>query len=190
MQSIRASKGAILLVALFVLQSISSILTPEDSFLNEQDDYGQVEWVQFDLEEGVFHNARGILDESVELEQRSVYAGTTLGIYDDGGLTLSRPVPVEWMQARHDLSLLLISNNINMLDARQQINEIQGLEIREFIYPSGLIIQGTPSALLEAEGLDSVSSFHSVPIAMLVQEEILDVLFLEDGDQSLIGQRI
>ena len=87
MQSIRASKGAILLVALFVLQSISSILTPEDSFLNEQDDYGQVEWVQFDLEEGVFHNARGILDESVELEQRSVYAGTTLGIYDDGGLT-------------------------------------------------------------------------------------------------------
>ena len=40
MQSIRASKGAILLVALFVLQSISSILTPEDSFLDEQDDYG------------------------------------------------------------------------------------------------------------------------------------------------------
>ena len=77
-----------------------------------------------------------------------------------------------------------------MLDARQQINEIQGLEIREFIYPSGLIIQGTPSALLEAEGLDSVSSFHSVPIAMLVQEEILDVLLLEDGEQSLIGQRM
>ena len=190
MQSIRASKGAILLVALFVLQSISSILTPEDSFLDEQDDYGQVEWVQFDLEEGVFHNARGILDETVELEQRSVYAGTTLGIYDDTGLTLSRPVPVDWMQARHDLSLLLISNNINMLDARQQINEIQGLEIREFIYPSGLIIQGTPSALLEAEGLDSVSSFHPVPIAMLVQEEILDVLLLEDGEQSLIGQRM
>ncbi len=190
MQSTRASKGAILLVALFVLQSISSILTPEDSFLNEEDEYGQVEWVQFDLEDGVFHNAVGLFDESIELEQRSVYAGTTLGVYDDSGLTLSRPVPVDWMQARHDLSLLLISNNINMLDARQQINEIQGLEIREFIYPSGLIIQGTPAAILEAESLDSVSSFHPVPIAMLVQEEILDVLLLEDGEQSLIGQRM
>ena len=190
MQSIRASKGAILLVALFVLQSISSILTPEDSFLDEQDDYGQIEWVQFDLEEGVFHNAIGILDESVELEQRSVYAGTTLGIYDDSGLTLSRPVPIEWMQARHDLSLVLISNQINMLDARLELGEIQGLEIREFIYPSGLIIQGTESALIQAHSLESISSVHSVPLAMLVQEEILDVLLLEDGEQSLIGQRM
>ena len=190
MQSIRASKGAILLVALFVLQSISSILTPEDSFLDEQDDYGQIEWVQFDLEEGVFHNAIGILDQSVELEQRSVYAGTTLGIYDDNGLTLSRPVPLEWMQARHDLSLVLISNQINMLDARLELGEIQGLEIREFIYPSGLIIQGTESALIQAHSLESISSVHSVPLAMLVQEEILDVLLLEDGEQSLVGQRM
>ncbi|MDP6333894.1 MAG: hypothetical protein QF479_04585, partial [Candidatus Poseidoniaceae archaeon] len=169
MQSIRATKGAILLVALFVLQSISSILIPEDSFLDEENDYGQVEWVRFDLEEGVYNDAKGTLDESVELEERSVYAGTTLGIYDDIGLTLNRPVPLEWMQARHDLSLLLISNQINMLDARQEINEIQGLEIREFIYPSGLIIQGTASALIEAGNLDLVSSVHPVPLAMLVQ---------------------
>lgn len=190
MQSIRATKGAILLVALFVLQSISSILIPEDSFLDEENDYGQVEWVRFDLEEGVYNDAKGTLDESVELEERSVYAGTTLGIYDDIGLTLNRPVPLEWMQARHDLSLLLISNQINMLDARQEINEIQGLEIREFIYPSGLIIQGTASALIEAGNLDLVSSVHPVPLAMLVQEEILDVLLLENGEQSLIGQRM
>ena len=190
MQSIRAGRGAILLVALFVLQSISSILMPEDSFLETESDYGQVEWVQFDLEEGVYNDAKGILDESVELEHRNVIAGTTLGIYDDSGLTLSRPVPLDWMQARNDLSLLLISNSVNMLDARQQIEEIQGIEIREFIYPSGLIIQGTPSALIEAENLDSVSSFHPVPLAMLVQEEILDVLLLEGGEQSLIGQRM
>lgn len=190
MQSTRAGRGAILLVALFVLHSISSILMPEDSLLVSEDDYAQIEWVQFDLEEGVYNDAKGVLDESVELEFRSVIADTTLGIYDETGLTLSRPVPLDWMQARHDLSLLLISNNINMLDARQQINEIQGLEIREFIYPSGLIVQGTPSALFEAESLDSVASFHPVPLAMLVQEEILDVLLLEDGEQSLIGQRM
>ena len=190
MQSIRASRGAILLVALFVLQSISSILMPEDSFLDSEDDYEQIEWVQFDIEEGTYNDAKGILDESIELEQRSIIAETTLGVYDNTGLTLSRPVPVDWMQARHDLSLLLISNNLNMLDARNEINEIQGLEIREFIYPSGLIIQGTPSALSEAESLELVSSFHSVPIAMLVQEEILDILLLEDGEQSLVGQRM
>ena len=190
MQSIRASRGAILLVALFVLQSISSILMPEDSFLDSENDYEQIEWVQFDIEEGTYNDAKGILDESIELEQRSIIAETTLGVYDNTGLTLSRPVPVDWMQARHDLSLLLISNNLNMLDARNEINEIQGLEIREFIYPSGLIIQGTPSALSEAESLELVSSFHSVPIAMLVQEEILDILLLEDGEQSLVGQRM
>ena len=127
MQSIRASRGAILLVALFVLQSISSILMPEDSFLDSEDDYEQIEWVQFDIEEGTYNDAKGILDKSIELEQRSVIAETTLGVYDNTGLTLSRPVPVDWMQARHDLSLLLISNNLNMLDARNEINEIQGL---------------------------------------------------------------
>ena len=82
------------------------------------------------------------------------------------------------------------SNDINLLDAREKINEIQGLAIRDFIYPSGLIVQGTPVALTQAQNLDVISSFHSVPLALFIQDEILDILLLEDGEQSLVGQSL
>jgi len=190
MQSSRVRRGAILLVAIFVLQSISCIINPEELHLIESEQSGQVEWVRFDLEEGVYNDAKGTLNTTVELEERDVFADSTLGVFNDYGLILDRPVPVEWMQARSDLMLLLVSNQINLLDARQMINEIEGLSIREYIYPSGLIIQGTPNALDEAQTLDIVSSFHSVPLAMLVEDEILDILLLEQGENSLLGSNL
>ncbi len=190
MQSGRVSRSAILLVALFVLQSISFIINPEEVHLIEEAQSEQVEWVKFDLEEGTYNDAKGTFDGTEELEEREVFADSIIGIYNEFGLNLDRPVPIEWMLPRQDLTLLLISNQINMLDARQSINEIAGLSIREFIYPSGLVIQGTPNALNEVQGLDIVSSHHVVPLAMLVEEEILDILLLQQGEQSLIGQSL
>ena len=188
MQTSRATRGAILLVALFVLQSHSVFFTQSEEYLSQEDEYNQIEWVRFDLREGVFNQAKGILDDSETLEVREVYADSTIGIFDDNGLTLSRPLPIEMLQHRPDLNLLLISNDINLLDAREKINEIQGLAIRDFIYPSGLIVQGTPIALTQAQNLDVISSFHSVPLAFFIQHEILDILLLDGGEQSLVGQ--
>ena len=188
MQTSRATRGAILLVALFVLQSYSVFFTQQEEYLSSEDEYNQIEWVRFDLREGVYNDAKGIYDYTETLEQREVYADSSIGIFDDNGLILNRPVPVEMLQSRPDLNLLLISNQVNLLESREKLNEIQGLTIRDFIYPSGLIVQGTPMALMEAQNLDVISSFHSVPLALFTQGEILDILLLEEGEQSLIGQ--
>tara|TARA_B100000900_G_scaffold263254_2_gene224531 strand:- start:16691 stop:21310 length:4620 start_codon:yes stop_codon:yes gene_type:complete len=188
MQTSRATRGAILLVALFVLQSFSVFFTQQEDYLSPEDEYNQIEWVKFDLREGVFNDAKGIYDYSETLEQREVYADSSIGVFDENGLILSRPVPSEMLQTRVDVNLLLISNQINLLESRERINEIQGLTIRDFIYPSGLVVQGTPMALSQAQNLNFVASYHSVPLAFFIQDEILDVLLLEEGEQSLIGQ--
>ena len=90
MQSRHAGRGAILLVALFVLQSISSIINPEELHLIEESQSEQVEWVRFDLEDGTYNDAKGNFDSSVELEQRKVFADSIIGIYTDYGLNLDR----------------------------------------------------------------------------------------------------
>ena len=83
MQTSRATRGAILLVALFVLQSFSVFFTQQEDYLSPEDEYNQIEWVKFDLREGVFNDAKGIYDYSETLEQREVYADSSIGIFDE-----------------------------------------------------------------------------------------------------------
>ena len=84
----------------------------------------------------------------------------------------------------------MISNELNLLDARAQIDEITGLEIREFIAPSGFVVQGTEHSFKALANLSSVAVLHEVPIALIMQSELLDILLFEDAEDSLIGQRI
>ena len=61
------------------------------------------------------------------------------------------------MQARPDLLLIIAANDRNLADVRSEINDIQGLVIREYLPPSGLVLQGTETALDKAASLDSVA---------------------------------
>ena len=124
MQTSRATRGAILLVALFVLQSYSVFFTQQEEYLSSEDEYNQIEWVRFDLREGVYNDAKGIYDYTETLEQREVYADSSIGIFDDNGLILNRPVSVEMLQSRPDLNLLLISNQVNLLESREKLSLI------------------------------------------------------------------
>ena len=111
-------------------------------------------------------------------------------MYDENGLNLARPIAVQYLEPRFDLSMLLISDQYNLLEARDAISDIAGLEIREYISPSGLIVQGTSYALRQASVLLHVSSYHDVPVALIIEQDLLDVLMLEGGQESLLGQRI
>jgi hypothetical protein len=103
-------------------------------------DSSQTEWVRFDLIDGVYSDAVGEYDYTNSLEDRPNLASSRIGDFDQYGFTASRPLPMELMQARPDLSLLIVDDSIRMEQARQQLNQIQGLIIREFIAPSGLQI--------------------------------------------------
>jgi hypothetical protein len=65
---------------------------------------------------------------------------------------------------------------------------MEGVSVREYISPSGLMVQGTPYALQQASLIDGVAAQHSVPMGMLVDEAVLDVLMLEAGTASLQGE--
>ena len=180
-------KWAIALVTLFVLQSASPLIHPNPSSASTMQPDGGIEWVQFDLVEGVYSDAIGHEEYTTQLESRSELAVSRIGTFDAHGLELQRPVPSDWLTPRLDLSLVIVSNEVLLLDVRNAIQAIPGLAIREFIAPSGLLIQGTPIALSMLGQTEGVVAQHPVPTALLVEGDVLDILLLEDGEQSLVG---
>tara|TARA_Y100001980_G_C14556130_1_gene346547 strand:- start:4539 stop:9119 length:4581 start_codon:yes stop_codon:yes gene_type:complete len=190
MQSRRSAGAVMFLVGLFVLQSMSQLLINESDEVEIINELNQIERVHFELRDGVYHDALGVYHSTLIAEIRALEADTIIGTFDEFGLELSRPVSAEWLQPRSDLLLLLVDNEINILEARGAINEIPGLVIREYLPPSGLVIQGTPSALSAAASLDSVAVVHHIPIALILQSELQDILLLEGSESALLGERL
>ena len=124
------------------------------------------------------------------IEQRTISAETIIGTFDEFGFELSRPISAEWLQPREDLVLILASNEVNLAEVRTEINEIPGLVIREYLPPSGLVLQGTELALATAASLDTVAASHLVPAAFVLQSDLQDVLLLEGSEFALIGERL
>ena len=81
-------------------------------------------------------------------------ANTILGTFTEFGLELSRHISAEYLQPREDLRAVLIDSDINLKDARARINDIDGLVIREYLPPSGLVVQGTQTALEQLSMLE------------------------------------
>lgn len=180
-------KWAIALVTLFVLQSASPLIHPNSTPVSNMQSDGGIEWVQFDLVEGVYSDAIGHEEFTTHSESRSELAVSRIGTFDANGLELQRPVPSDWLTPRLDLSLVIVSNEVLLLDVRNTIQAVPGLAIREYIAPSGLLVQGTPLALSMLSQTEGIVAQHPVPMALLVEGDILDVLLLEDGEQSLVG---
>ena len=189
MQARRTVMGAWFLVTLFVLQStFSAVDLSKDSTEDALHNDDGVEWVQFDLVDGVYADAVGSLSQTSSLEERPMTAISNIGTFDLDGLHLERPMSTEWLQGRADLRLYLIDSSVHLQTARSEMAAIEGLVVREFISPSGLMLQGTPHALAQAAFVDGVVAQHQVPVGMLVDGAVLDVLLMEDGATTLQGQ--
>ena len=187
MQVKRSMLGAIALITLFLLQSTSPLLHPIGVVSSEIELEGGIEWVQFDLIDDVYSDAAGYNEYSPWSENREIIASSRIGTFDINGFQLDRPIPSEWMVTRFDLSLVLVSNEVLMMDVRTALNDIAGLAVREFIAPSGLLIQGTPYALSDLSSLDGIVAQHPVPLALLIDDPVLDVLMIEGGEEALQG---
>ena len=190
MQSRRSVGAVMFLVTLFILQSASQLAINDSPNVEVVDDINQIERVYFELRDDVFSEAIGTYHYNEFLEDRLIQANTIIGTFDEYGLELSRPISAEWLQPRDDLMLVLASNDVNLKDVRMQINELEGLVIREYLPPSGLVLQGTQSALNEAANLDSIVAVHNVPLALILQAELQDILLLQDSESALLGERM
>ena len=177
------ARSAILLV-LVLLTSTNSVLFYPDSDETVTENL-QPEWVRFDVKNDVYFDAAGTLDASLMDEQREPLAIGPFGTFDTNGLRLAQPVPSQWLEPRFDLLLLLVSNEQRLHEVRAELSEVEGLAVREFIAPSGLLVQGTPTALEQAERHPSLLSSHAVPLGMLVDGDLLDVALLTGGEEAL-----
>ena len=151
------------LVTLFILQSASNLAITDNSTIEVIEQENQVERVHFELRDGVFNEAIGTYNYHEVSEQRLVEASTIIGTFDEFGLELLRPVSAEWLQPRHDLILVLASTQTNLKEVRMAIGEIPELVIREYLPPSGFVLQGTKSALEQVANLPSIHTSHNVP---------------------------
>lgn len=162
-------RRAILLLTILLLSSIPvSIQT--DSVVRET----KAGWIRFDLPQESMKGLVGVLDDSLSLEQRPLIAHSRLGIHDANGVLFNREIPDELLVFRADLSILLVSSDYRIAEVRAEVDDIPGLSVREFISPSGLMVQGTQSALGLAKSVDGVAATQPVPLAMLVDFSIFE----------------
>ena len=75
-------------------------------------------------------------------------------------------------------------------DVRSELAEISGLEVREYVSPSGLMVQGTSSALLAVQNEPAVLAQWDVPLAMFLDDTLLDAMMFEDGIQAVHGEEV
>jgi len=178
---------AVALTTLFLLQGATPLIDQSGQTSESMKDQHAVEWVQFDLVDGTYLDAVGYESSSSINEDRLEIAKSRIGTFDSDGFQLERPIPSDWMTPRLDLGLVIVSNEVMMLDVRQKIGDAPGLVVREFIAPSGLLIQGTPAALSSVHHIEGIQSHHQIPAAMMLDELILDVLMLENGEEALLN---
>ena len=166
----RSVRKALLLVLIFVLsgipianQSVSPTEEPE------------IEWIRFDLPKDSIRNLVGQLDENLSLEERPLLAHSRIGIHDASGVLFEHDIPEELLVPRSDLALVLVSTDYRLSEVRASITDQPGVEVREFIAPSGLMVQGTQAGLANLIDIDGVVVAQPVPLAMVVDFTLMDV---------------
>ena len=169
-------RRVLLLLSVLMLSSVPVV---DNSVSTEEVD--GIQWIRFDLPEDAMKGLAGMLDETLSLEERPVLAHSRLGIHDVNGVLFDDEIPEPLLIPRSDLSLVLISSEFRFSEVRAELDSIQGLAVREFISPSGLMIQGTQQALSIANGVAGVVSSQPVPLAMLVDFS----LFEADADSAV-----
>ena len=163
-------RRAFLLLIIFLLSGIPVVNQPEAT----PEDTG-IEWVKFDLPKDTIRNFVGQLDESLSLEERPLIAHSRIGIHDSTGILFEHEIPEELLAARSDLKLVLVSADYRFADVRSEISHQNGVQVREFIAPSGLLVQGTQAGLSRLSNVNGVSSIQPVPLAMMVDFSIMKI---------------
>ena len=112
------------------------------------------------------------LGESVVIQgferTRDNTADSTIGVYTELGLIPSVVLSEELATPRSDLAMVIVSGSVGMWDARLAVEEIDGVEIRSAIPPSGFLVQGDAKQLEMLESNSVVLSVAEVPAGLLV----------------------
>ena len=104
---------------------------------------------------------------------REVTADSVIGIYTKLGLIPRISMDAQISEPRSDLVIALVDGQVGLWDARTEISEIEGIEIRSTIPPSGFLIQGTEESLDSLFAVNSVVAIHEVPSGLLAHNSLM-----------------
>lgn len=175
------------LVLLLILSTWSGLTVPQGD-----EPAGDDEWTPtfFEVQPDTYRSLAGTYDQRSVLDDRAPYADSRLGRFSDEGLLIDRPLPESLLTPRPDLRLVIVDLEMPLTVAREEFAAVQGMAVREFIAPSGLLLQAPPSAFAALDGMTAVRSVHTVPAAMFLDDALLDVLLLNGGEAALQGTEI
>ena len=172
-----------LILGLFLLSYIPAtdfFEEPEESFGANMDD--KIERVEISPNpNSITDLGAPVIADSFELV-RSENADSSIGVFTHSGLIPSVYFSEDIATTRADLALVIVDGNTGLWDARMELMEINGLEIRSTIPPSGYLVQGSEEQLNELKNIQSVESIHNVPAGLMVHSSLYDA----PADQSLV----
>ena len=170
------------------------LLSPWSSLIQSEEDEPSSlmanDFEQFSIRTDAYSDFVGELDTSIEHEQRPIEANSRIGVFTTHGLETSRPLSSDVLEPRNDVRLLLVNNERNLFDVRSELSEVQGLEVREYISPSGLLVQGTVHGFDSAMGVDGIEDQLLVPLAMFLDDVFLDAMLFEQETAAIYGQEV
>ena len=187
MSSSRALRP-VALVLLLILSSWSGLMIPQGEGSSGVGD----EWAPtfFEVQADTYRSLAGTYDLAYVQDDRAPFADSRLGRFSDAGLLIDRPLPESMLTPRPDLRLVIVDLEIPLTVAREEFALVQGMVVREFIAPSGLLLQAPPAAFAVLDGMAAVRSVHAVPAGMFLDDALLDVLLLTGGEAALQGTEV
>ena len=170
------------------------LLSPWGGFIQPKADESAAltseEYEQFSIRTDAYSDFVGELDSTIEQEQRPVEADSRIGVFTMHGLETSRPLSTDVLEPRNDVRLFLVNNERNLIDVRSELSEIQGIKVREYISPSGLLVQGTVDGFNSAMAVDGIDGQLLVPLAMFLDDVLLDTMLFEQETAGIYGQEV
>ncbi len=170
------------------------LLSPWSSLLQSEEEEPSAlvadEFEQFSIRTDAYSDFVGELDTTIVQEQRPVEANSRIGVFTIHGLETSRPFSSDVLEPRNDVRLLLVNNERNLLDVRSELSEVQGIEVREYISPSGLLVQGTVDGFDSVMNVDGIEGQLLVPLAMFLDDVFLDAMLFEQETAAIYGQEV
>ena len=192
----RDARIVIIALLLLILTSWSPLIKPDNSNLSENEkSNNRFEIINVDPNQ--LHNLNVVTHNEVEVKKRPSEAWTRIGLFNSKEFIPSIEIPENLKNYRDDLKLIIVDGETPLTTARESLNNIEGLTIREYIWPSGYIVQGPLSSLEEIKNIEEIKAEHPIPIALILGDVILellkqnekidDVLIRIDGWRNLEG---
>ena len=128
----RDSRLVVIALLLLILTSWSPLIKTTDNELVIQDN-SENRYDIINVDPNQLHNLEVIDYNEVNINKRPSEAWTRIGIFNSDDFIPTIEIPEVLKEYRTDLKLVIVNGDIPLTTARTNLNNIEGLTIREYI---------------------------------------------------------